>query len=446
MKREPATMPPADGMAADWSPVPAGLASLYRRWRLPLVRLLQGRLGSRADAEDLAQQVFVRMAATGRMPLAGKEQAYLARSATHADIDAWRRRGGTQALELVSAQDCGDALQSLPADAASDPLDTAHHRQQLARLDAALAELPARQREAFTLHAVEGLTQEDVAQRMGISLRMVSRHIGRAQAHCALRLRHGPVVPTSKPSTRRTTLARGAVLGLLGCLALGGGWHAWNGAPPQRLHFATGPHETREVTLPDGSQVALNIGSRLEVRYEPRRRVLTLAQGEAFFRVAPDPQRPFSVDAGHSRVTVVGTAFNLRAAPATLVLQVQQGQVELRPDLRAAQGPVLRLGPGAGIAVDIATGRHQAVPAPVETVGDWRSGHLRLQRMPLGEVAQELARYLGRPVRLASPELAQLPVSGYLATAAPEGFLELLPDLVPVRVHREAGGWTITQR
>ncbi|MGC3987446.1 MAG: RNA polymerase sigma factor [Pseudorhodoferax sp.] len=198
MKREPVTMPPAEGMAAGWSSMPAGLASLYRRWRLPLVRLLQGRLGNRADAEDLAQQVFTRMAATGRMPQAGQEQAYLARSATHAGIDAWRRRGGAQALELVPAQDCGDALHALPADAASDPLDTAHHRQRLARLDTALAELPERQREAFVLHAVEGLTQEEVARRMGISLRMVSRHIARALAYCELRLQYGALAPAQR--------------------------------------------------------------------------------------------------------------------------------------------------------------------------------------------------------------------------------------------------------
>ncbi|MGC3987447.1 MAG: FecR domain-containing protein [Pseudorhodoferax sp.] len=252
--------------------------------------------------------------------------------------------------------------------------------------------------------------------------------------------------PVERPRPRMAWRTLVPALAVLACLLLGGGWFAWDRAPRYQSSLATGPGETRQVDLPDGSQVVLNVGSRLEVRYEAHRRVLALAQGEAFFRVAPDARRPFSVDAGHSRVTVVGTAFNLRTAPSTLVLQVQQGQVELRPDLRAAPGAVLRLGPGAGIAVDAVTGRHQAVPAPVEAVGDWRSGHLRLQRMPLGEVAEELARYLGRPVVLAGPELAQLPVSGYLATAAPEGFLELLPDLVPVRVRREAGGWTIAPR
>ncbi|MFC4926878.1 MULTISPECIES: RNA polymerase sigma factor [Delftia] len=170
---------------------PSALATLYARWRQPLVRLLQGRLGSRAQAEDTAQQVFAQMAASGRLPEEGKEQAYLSRAASNLAVDQWRRLGAEQAIDMVPAEDCGDELQALPADDRHDPARQAQNRQYLARLDDALGELPERQREAFTLHVMEGFTQEEVAQRMDISLRMVSRHVSRAYAYCELRLQYG---------------------------------------------------------------------------------------------------------------------------------------------------------------------------------------------------------------------------------------------------------------
>ncbi|WP_447914956.1 RNA polymerase sigma factor [Delftia acidovorans] len=170
---------------------PSALAAMYARWRQPLVRLLQGRLGSRAQAEDTAQQVFTQMAASGRLPEEGKEQAYLSRAASNLAVDQWRRQGGAQALATVSADNCGDELQGLAADDSHDPVRQAQNRQYLARLDDALGELPERQREAFMLHIMEGFTQEEVAQRMDISLRMVSRHVSRAYAYCELRLQYG---------------------------------------------------------------------------------------------------------------------------------------------------------------------------------------------------------------------------------------------------------------
>ncbi|MDR0225437.1 MAG: RNA polymerase sigma factor [Burkholderiaceae bacterium] len=187
MKRDPFTTTRGDLQAAPASP----LAALYARWRQPLVRLLQGRLGSRAQAEDTAQQVFTQMAASGRLPEAGKEQAYLSRAARHVAIDDWRRGGADQAMVMVSAEDCGEELQAQAADAHHDPVRQAQRRQYLDRLSDALDELPARQREAFCLHIMEGLSQEEVSRRMDISLRMVSKHISRAYAYCELRLQYG---------------------------------------------------------------------------------------------------------------------------------------------------------------------------------------------------------------------------------------------------------------
>ncbi|MDR0225436.1 MAG: FecR domain-containing protein [Burkholderiaceae bacterium] len=252
--------------------------------------------------------------------------------------------------------------------------------------------------------------------------------------------------PGPRARQRWRTAWTGAALACC-CALLVGGWQLWDRTAGYSLDVATAAGETRDITLPDGSRVALNIDSRLQVRYYPRRRELVLDSGEAFFEVAPDASRPFTVDSGRSQVKVVGTAFNVRAAPPRLVVKVLRGQVEVRADRATPDAPAMRLGPGTGVAIDAATGAHVAVAAPTDGVAGWRTGQLRFQRTPLDEVAQELSRYLGQPVALGSEDLGDLPVSAFFSTASPERFIELLPDLIPVRVRRQtAGGWLITRR
>jgi ferric-dicitrate binding protein FerR (iron transport regulator) len=83
--------------------------------------------------------------------------------------------------------------------------------------------------------------------------------------------------------------------------------------PRDRVVIASGADQRDvAVTLSDGSKVWLNRNSKLVFRYslngETRNVKLT---GEAFFDIAPDPSRPFIIDAGKAKVKVVGTSFNV---------------------------------------------------------------------------------------------------------------------------------------
>ncbi|MFT3665758.1 FecR family protein [Piscinibacter sp.] len=260
-----------------------------------------------------------------------------------------------------------------------------------------------------------------------------------------------PGAATASRRGWRRAVARGPVFAsilLAAVLTLaGGGWYAWDNTARYSLDASTARGETRSVDLPDGSRIALNVDSVLRVRYYPRRREVALDRGEAFFEVKADAAWPFTVDSGRSQLKVVGTAFNVRVAPSRLVVKVSEGKVEVRPDRAAADAPVLLLGAQDGVSIDPVTARHVPVPASADGVDDWRSGQLRFKQRPLIEVAEEIARYLGRPVTLTGPELAGMPISAYFATAAPDAFVELLPDLVPVRVQRQpGGGWMISPR
>ncbi len=166
------------------------LARVYARWHQPLRRLLGRQLRNREDAEDAVQEVFVRYAASGKALPPEEQEPYLRVIARHVSHDAWHGAGGAARREMVSLDEHRQAVEQLPAAQEADPAHAAHQRERLQRLEQAMAELPARRREAFMLHSIEGLTQTEVAQRMGISRRMVYNHVTLALAYCELRVQY----------------------------------------------------------------------------------------------------------------------------------------------------------------------------------------------------------------------------------------------------------------
>lgn len=309
-------------------------------------------------------------------------------------------------------------------------------------LDEWLAQDPAHR------EALDGVSRTwRQAQQLKASLPAAYGHARPAAAPRALR---PAAVQSNAPGaqgwSRRPALAPVLAAALLAVVAAGYGWNRWDNTASYAVDIATAPGELREIDLPDGSLVALNANSRLQVRYYPRRRETVLDKGEAFFKVAADAGKPFTVDSGGSQVRVVGTAFSVRAAPPEFEVQVQEGRVEVRSKTHP-QVPMLVVGPGVGVAIDPASGRRRSLSVAPETIAQWRTGQIYFKRAPLRQVADELSRYLDQPVEIEGTALQALPVSGLLALKEPERFLLALPSVASVRVQRRAqGGWLIGAR
>lgn len=179
--------------AAHLQPEAEPLSSLYRRWRNPLVRLFQRRTANREHAEDAAQDVFVRIAVSGKRLAPEEEKPYLSTVARSVTTDDWRKGQRGAAPEIVSLETAAEELEALQANDGLSPLEIVAHRQRIARLNDAVAELPERQRQAFLLNRIDGLSHDEVAAAMGISARMVAKHLSRAMAYCQLRVRYASV-------------------------------------------------------------------------------------------------------------------------------------------------------------------------------------------------------------------------------------------------------------
>ena len=129
--------------------------------------------------------------------------------------------------------------------------------------------------------------------------------------------------------SRRIGLSLAA--GLAGILVAGTAYFGYyENAVPQVADFDTTVGELKSVTLSDGSTVQLNTNSRVEVRFSSAERRVHLTRGEAYFSVAHNPRRPFSVYAANGIVTAVGTAFTVRLREQDAVeVTVEKGRVAL---------------------------------------------------------------------------------------------------------------------
>lgn len=187
--------------------------------------------------------------------------------------------------------------------------------------------------------------------------------------------------------------------------------------------FHTGTGEMREVTLADGSAVTLGAESAINAAFAADRRAVTLLSGEAFFRVAPDSARPFTVDAGAARVTVTGTAFDVHALDDETVIEVESGTVAVTGSQPGAQQSVV-LHRGERARVSRRDGAVTKETVPPQQVGLWRSGRVVVDGASIGEVATELRRHYRGFIMLRDEALAARQVTGVIDLSDPAAALD----------------------
>ena len=238
-------------------------------------------------------------------------------------------------------------------------------------------------------------------------------------------------------------------------------------APLYSASWQTARGEIRNVSLPDGSKISLDAGTQLTVRYYASRREVEMPQGQAFFQVAHNLQRPFEVFSGPSRVTVVGTEFSVRYLPHTMSgdgtdVAVSSGAVRIGPRSRWQNGwwramqrlhlPQARVHLAVLHTSERATGDAEGrlrvrTTLPADSIATWRNNVIVLNNTRLDMALAEFARYGDVSVKADSPAVAALRVSGIFDNDRAESFAKSLPLVLPVKIKKaEKQSLIITSR
>jgi transmembrane sensor len=432
---DPASMNPS-------TPSTGVLLSAFEQHYAELVRYIARRTGSVEEARGLAHDTWLRIAErqVEQDVTLADPRAYLFTISHNVAMNHLRRGNWLQGY----LAECGAIDGAAPAQA-PDVAESAMYRQAVARVEAALASLPARVRDTYLAHGLHGEKQVDFAERLGLSIDTVKRDIAQA-TRCiedALHAwRHTPNAGRGDATIAGRTGRRRSLAALLGVFAVGvSGTAVWQHLQREALRFQTTIATLRgrllQRSLPDGSEVTLDAQSRLEVDYTAALRLTRLREGAAFFSVQRDEARPFVVQALGVEVTVLGTRFGVEIDGGRgVVVQVESGRVQVDAEGRRAEL-------GAGQSLRIVGG--ERVLTTVAHAAAWRQGELSFDAVPLAEVVQRMARYSQTELRVA-PAAAHLPISGKVRVAEAQSWLASLPSVLPVRVDRQQDGSIVIAR
>lgn len=188
----------------------------------------------------------------------------------------------------------------------------------------------------------------------------------------------------------------------------------------------TGVAEQREITLEDGSKVALDAGSAIAVRYGTARREVELLSGQAFFEVVPNQSRPFIVAAAGAAATVTGTAFSVGTAASGVTVAVQSGSVDVSIP-RGAQ-PAVQLTHGDRLQIT-RDGRILKGLIEADEVASWRNRQVVVYDMPVRDVVEQLGRYRSGVVIFRDSAIADRLVTGVINLDRPTEALQALVEL-----------------
>lgn len=248
----------------------------------------------------------------------------------------------------------------------------------------------------------------------------------------------GPALQDRNPRSRNARswkIAAGLLIVLMG--GASGFYFSQNA---NAYHTAVGHTDT--IPLRDGSTVTLNTDSKIRVDLNESERRISLDRGEAFFDVAKDEQRPFTVVAGARRIVAVGTKFSVRRDRDDVVVVVTEGRVRLEG---TAENEQLDAGSVAQTRKSAISVQKKQAPE-VEQMLSWRSGYVTFRETDLVAAVAEFNRYSEQKIRIRDRGIEHIRIGGNFRTDDAETFLWLLENGFPVRVEQLGNEVVLTQR
>ena len=226
--------------------------------------------------------------------------------------------------------------------------------------------------------------------------------------------------------------------------------------------YRTSRGEQRSIVLTDGSVVQLNTLSTLVIHFDKNRRRVELSQGEALFRVAHDPARPFDVQTPFAVVRAVGTEFNVYNRSDGTQVSVIEGKVRIAavptPQKSALSQGLIQADDARSFradtsqsAIPLAAGQQvtvssvaapKPVTANVSTTTAWVQRRIVLDNDTVRSAVEQFNRYNRVQIHVQDEELADLRISGVFDVDDPKALIKYLEQVQ--RAHASGAGTGLT--
>ena len=196
------------------------------------------------------------------------------------------------------------------------------------------------------------------------------------------------------------------------------------------------------LQLSDSTRIWLNAATRLKypVVFAGNTRRVEL-EGEAYFEVAHDEDRPFVLETSGMEVKVLGTAFNVTAYDEMQSVVLVEGSVEVKG---SAEEKSTRIEPSQKYEYNALSGVSGVEVIDTEEYTAWTEGYILLKDTPMSEILERLGNYFGVGMEISGNDFADVKVDGKLMLDGGLGTaLETLSLIVPM-MYEGLGSGSIT--
>jgi len=198
---------------------------------------------------------------------------------------------------------------------------------------------------------------------------------------------------------------------------------------PALREVSTANAQRVNLTLGDGTRVMLNAGSEMKFPNQFKRDIREVyLEGEAFFDVKSNPQRPFVIHSAGTKIQVLGTSFVVRSYDEENEVRVvvKEGRVSFGPEGGKSNS-------GALLTAN-ELGRYHFDKREIETAKvhdiqlyfSWRKGYLKFDEKPMKDVAKALQRRYGIKVNFKDPNIKKKKLTAFLKSRSIKNVLNVI--------------------
>lgn len=196
----------------------------------------------------------------------------------------------------------------------------------------------------------------------------------------------------------------------------------------------------KTYTLPDGTNVSLNTNTKISYpkRFGSKTREVTI-EGEAFFEVKPNKNKPFIIHAGNAQIKVLGTSFNVNAYPTTKSVEVivETGKVQvLNKTTETTTTNELILTPGEKGTLVFSNNSMLKTTNQNPNFLAWKTRNLIFKATSLGEVIESLQKVYNVNIRLADPKLNELLLTAQFKDYSLDFILKVIETTLPIETQK----------
>ena len=221
-------------------------------------------------------------------------------------------------------------------------------------------------------------------------------------------------------------------------------------ASVKMLEITAADHVLNTFTLPDGTLVSLNNDTKVfyPQKFGNKTREVTI-EGEAFFEVKPNKDKPFIIRAGKAQIKVLGTSFSVSAYPETKLVEVivQTGRVQVKNQTtETLQTNELILTPGDKGTLVYASNTLLKTTNQDPNFLAWKTHNLIFKATSLHEVISNLEKVYKVNIRLADPKLNELLLTAQFNNYPLDFILKVIENTFKIEVQEANGQFILKAR